>query len=140
MIAAGSQLLIVDDDDVEIMAVKRALRGSPIDWPIRIARDGVEALAILRGEGVAPIHRPYVILLDLNMPRMNGIEFLRELRADPDHRDAVVFVLTTSDADQDRVAANSQQVAGYVVKRTVGGDFVDVADLLNSHAVARNES
>jgi CheY-like chemotaxis protein len=127
-------VLLVDDDDVDVQAVRRAFRKAKIVNPIEVARDGVEALAILRGlEGHAALSRPYIIILDLNMPRMDGREFLNELRADPSHHDAVVFVLTTSQADEDRAASYNKNVAGYIVKSDVGQGFLNVINLLDCY-------
>jgi CheY-like chemotaxis protein len=127
-------VLLVDDDDVDVMAVKRAFRKAKIANPLFVARDGVEALAMLRGEdGHDPVPRPYIIILDLNMPRMDGLEFLTEIRADPEHRGAVVFVLTTSKADEDRAASYDKNVAGYIVKSDVGEGFLNVTSLLDSY-------
>ena len=127
-------VLLVEDDEVDVMAVRRAFRERKIANPLRVARDGVEALSILRGtDGESPIARPYMILLDLNMPRMNGIEFLEELRADPDHHSAIVMVLTTSDEDRDRMAAYDQHVAGYIIKSDIGGGFTALVDMLDHY-------
>ncbi len=127
-------VLLVDDDDVDVMGVKRAFKKAKIANPLRVARDGLEALAILRGEdGNEPMSRPYIIILDLNMPRMDGLEFLDELRKDPNHHDAVVFVMTTSKADEDRAASYDKNVAGYIVKSEVGEGFLNVTSLLDSY-------
>lgn len=127
-------VLLVDDDDVDVMAVKRAFRKAKIANPLLVARDGLEALAMLRGEdGHEAVPRPYIIILDLNMPRMDGFEFLGELRKDPKHHDAVVFVLTTSQADEDRAASYDMNVAGYIVKSDVGEGFLSVTELLDSY-------
>lgn len=77
--------------------------------------------------------RPNLILLDLNMPRMGGIEFLEELRTDPNLKDSVVFVLTTSDAEADRLAAYDHFVAGYMVKSKIGENFFQLADMLEGY-------
>jgi CheY-like chemotaxis protein len=74
--------------------------------------------------------RPYLILLDLNMPRMNGIEFLAELRSDPQLRSSIVFVLTTSNAEEDKVESYGYNVAGYIVKSEVGHRFVNLITML----------
>lgn len=131
------QILLVDDDEVDIMAVKRAINTNKIDNPLWVARDGIEALAMLRGEGVPAVPEPCMILLDLNMPRMNGIEFLRELRRDPEHRQAVVFVLTTSANEQDKAAAYEESVAGYIIKGKAGHDFSRMIKLLDAYWVPR---
>jgi CheY-like chemotaxis protein len=127
-------VLLVDDDDVDVMGVKRAFKKAKIANPLHVARDGIEALAMLRGTGGNDaIPKPYIVILDLNMPRMDGLEFLDEVRKDPDHRDAVVFVLTTSKADEDRAASYDKNVAGYIVKSDVGEGFLNVTTLLDSY-------
>ena len=127
-------VLLVEDDVVEVKAIRRAFRERRIGNPIRIAEDGLQALAILRGQdGQDPIRKPYMILLDLNMPRMNGIEFLRELRQDPDHRKALVLVLTTSHEETDRDQAYEHNVAGYVVKSDFADSFMKVIDLIQAY-------
>lgn len=119
-------VLVVDDDDVDVMGVTRALKRLKITNPLVRARNGLEALALLRTEGA--VERPYLILLDLNMPRMNGIEMLAELRADSALANAVVFVLTTSDDDQDKVAAYANHIAGYIVKKHIGDGLMRIMD------------
>lgn len=127
-------ILIVDDDRVDVMAVQRGLRAARIANPTYVARDGVEAMEMLRGTGGRErVPPPYIILLDLNMPRMGGHDFLTELRADPDLRKAVVFVLTTSRDEQDRTAAYDRNVAGYVVKEDAGSDFLRLVDMLDHY-------
>ena len=110
-------LMLVADDEVDIRGMKRALDELRVANPLVVAHDGVEALEYLRGEnGRSKVRSPYIIVLDLNMPRMNGIEFLAELRADEDLKKSVVFVLTTSQADEDRKRAYEYNVAGYISK------------------------
>lgn len=121
-------VLLVDDDEVDVMGVKRAFTSARIANPVVVARDGLEALEKLRAN---EIPRPYVILLDLNMPRMNGIEFLDVIRADENFRDSVVFVLTTSRAEKDKWSAYQRNVAGYIVKENVGEEFIDAISLLD---------
>ena len=128
------QILLVEDDDIDAEAVRRAFTKQRIANPIVHARDGVEALEVLRGEnGKEKLLRPYMILLDLNMPRMNGIEFLKELRGDSDLHDSVVFVLTTSDADRDKLSAYEQHIAGYLIKSNVGSGFVNLVNMLDAY-------
>ncbi len=127
-------VFLVDDDDVDVKAVRRAFRKAKIANPIMVARDGLEALAMLRGEqGHEQVPRPFIIILDLNMPAMNGLEFLTELRKDPELHNAVVFVLTTSKADEDRAASYDKNVAGYIVKSDVGDGFLNVINLLDCY-------
>ena len=129
---AEVKLLLVEDDPLDVMAIKRALKKSRIANPLIVAGDGIEALAILRGEGCEPLQRPNLILLDLNMPRMNGIEFLSELRKDSALRDSLVFVLTTSDDDADILRAYDNLIAGYMVKAKAGEDFVRLIGMLDN--------
>lgn len=127
-------ILLVEDDEVDAMAIRRAFRNFKIANPIHLAENGLEALDVLRGRnGHGPMPRPFLILLDLNMPQMNGLEFLEELRTDPHLNDSLVFVLTTSDDDRDKVAAYSQHVAGYMVKSKAGEDFIHLMDLLDGY-------
>lgn len=126
-------VVLIEDDDIDVLAVKRAFKAARISNPLRVARDGVEGLAMLRGsDGHDKVQRPYVIILDLNMPRMDGIEFLEELRTDAEHKSAVVFVLTTSKADADRAASYNRNVAGYILKSDVGEGFLRLTELMNS--------
>lgn len=127
-------ILLVEDDDVDAEMVLRACRREEIDSSFIIARNGVEALEILRGsDGQPRLPRPYLILLDINMPRMNGIEFLQEVRRDAELRRSIVFMLTTSNNDEDKLAAYNEQVAGYLLKSNAANDFRQIIGLLNSY-------
>lgn len=128
-------ILLVEDDDIDARAVTRGFRGQNIGNPIVRARDGIEALEILRGAADEKLDRPYVILLDLNLPRMNGIEFLGELRKDSDLHRSIVFVLTTSNDDRDKIAAYDKNVAGYILKSEAGTDFLDLAQMLDRYVI-----
>jgi len=107
-------ILLVDDDEVDAITVKRAFGASPVPCQVTVARDGLEALAVLRA-GKLPRER-LLVLLDINMPKMGGIEFLGEVRADPALQNLVVIVMTTSSEDNVRVDAYQLRVAGYVLK------------------------
>jgi CheY-like chemotaxis protein len=132
--SCGATILLVEDDEVDVMALERAFRRRAFRHALTVVRDGRAALAALRGEpGRRPLARPYIIILDLNLPVMNGLEFLRELRRDPGHREAIVFVLTTSNAEQDRRGAYEHNVAGYLLKSEVGPDMQGLVDLLESY-------
>ncbi|MEM1439165.1 MAG: response regulator [Pseudomonadota bacterium] len=125
-------LLLVDDDDVDIMSICRALSAKGIENPLVVAHDGIEALECLRGEnGRDQVQPPFIILLDLNMPRMDGIEFLGELRADPALQNSVVYVLTTSSAQKDKVQAHAHDVDGFITKGASQDVVNDVIDLLS---------
>lgn len=126
-----ASMLLVDDDDVDVMGINRALKKLGIGNPVIRAHDGQEALTMLRTPGV--VHRPCVIILDINMPRMNGLEMLAELRKDPLLTRAVVFVLTTSRSDEDKMAAYAQHIAGYIVKTQAGDGFSGIINMLDRY-------
>jgi CheY-like chemotaxis protein len=129
-------ILLVEDDEVDIMNVKRAFHKANIANPLYIAANGLEALAILRGSSeylpTMPSKRR-LILLDLNMPKMGGIEFLQALRSDLQLKAIPVVVLTTSDADRDRLQAYHLNVAGYLLKPVTFATFVEVMSTLNKY-------
>ncbi|MCA9261337.1 MAG: response regulator [Planctomycetales bacterium] len=127
------EVLLVEDDDVDAEATLRAFRKARIANAVYRVRDGVEGLAVLRGTGAIAIKRPFLVLLDLNLPRMDGIDFLREVRSDPSLADTLVFVLTTSDDERDKNAAYERQVAGYIVKSRAGRDFAELTELLDHY-------
>jgi len=127
------QFLIVDDDQVSIMSIERAIKKLRLVNPLRTASNGQEALDILRGEhGQTQIEAPYVVILDLDMPKMNGIEFLEEIRKDPDLRSAVIFVLTASDAPEDVTLAYEKNIAGYVVKENAYDTFRQTLSMIDT--------
>ncbi|MBI4852113.1 MAG: response regulator [Acidobacteria bacterium] len=112
-----TSILLVEDDEVDIMNVQRAFKKNSFQNPLYIANNGLEALALLKGNDRPAINpTPKIILLDINMPKMGGIEFLQELRNDPLLRSISVFVLTTSNEDCDKIAAYNLNVAGYILK------------------------
>ncbi len=130
-------VLLVEDDDVDARAVERGFRKSNIGNRIVRVTNGSEALAILRGEtGEPPLRRPNVVLLDLNMPGMNGFEFLDAVRADSELKSTVVFVLTTSSDARDLARAYDSCVAGYVIKAKAGQDFINLAQMLEKFEIA----
>ncbi|HWO17522.1 MAG TPA: response regulator [Kofleriaceae bacterium] len=124
-------ILLVDDDEVDVMTVKRAFTKANITNPVHVATNGREALDLLRSGAIPNTRR--IILLDLNMPKMNGIEFLRELRADPVLAPTTVVVLTTSNEDRDRVEAYRLNVAGYLLKPVTFHTFAEVMAALNKY-------
>ena len=129
-------ILLVEDDEMDVMNVQRAFKRNHITNPLYIARNGLEALAMLRGESQAPPGLPLVrrlVLLDLNMPRMGGLEFLQELRADDQLRSTPVVVLTTSNQDLDRIEAYNLNVAGYILKPVTFTNFAELMATLNKY-------
>jgi len=134
MIGNPVTILLVEDDKVDVMAIRRSFLRLKIANPIIEAQDGIEALARLRGtDGYEAIARPCLILLDLNMPRMGGLEFLAELRSDPVLQRSIVFVLTTSRAEEDRLHAYDKNVSGYVLKYRPGETFLDAISMLETY-------
>lgn len=131
--SAEVKILLVEDDELDVIAIQRAFKKSKVANPLIHASNGVEAINLLRGSGCEKLERPYLILLDLNMPRMNGIEFLQELRSDPHLRDSLVFVLTTSDDDKDIMRAYDNVIAGYMVKAKAGEDFLQLINMLDHY-------
>lgn len=123
-------IAVVDDDDVDAQAITRAMAQLKIANPIIRAIDGIDALEKLRSPDVS---MPLIILLDLNMPRMGGIEFLEELRKDEKLRGALVIILTTSNAPEDINAAYDQYVAGYIVKSDIASGFTDLISKLDTY-------
>ena len=112
------------------MSVKRALRDLNVPSPLEVAGNGEEALARLR----KPEHSlPGIILLDLNMPRMNGIDFLKILKADDRFRRIPVVVLTTSKEDKDVVESFNLSVAGYMIKPVEYAGFVEVVRIIQRY-------
>jgi CheY-like chemotaxis protein len=124
------EIVLVEDDAVDVMNVKRAFMQNKLTITIHEARNGLEALELLR-KGTLPAR--HLVLLDLNMPKMNGIEFLRALRADPDLHTTSVVVLTTSNEDRDRIEAYKLNVAGYLLKPVTFPSFVDLMAALNKY-------
>jgi CheY-like chemotaxis protein len=129
-----AQLLHVEDDDLCLMGLQRAFKVAKIANPIAFAHDGIDALDMLRGtNGRTRLPRPFIVLLDLNMPRMNGIEFLKEVRKDEELKKSIVFVMTTSDADEDKVSAYNLGVAGYILKSNPANAFLEATALLDTY-------
>lgn len=110
---APGHVLLVEDDEIDIARMRRRLTKVMPQVSIEVAEDGVRALEMLRAREHAT---PPLIILDLNMPRMGGIEFLDAIRSDENLTKAVVFVLTTSDHEEDRTQAYERHVAGYLLK------------------------
>jgi CheY-like chemotaxis protein len=127
-------ILLVEDDELDVMNVQRAFKKNNVVNPLYVAGNGIEALEMLRGERQPAVPNDRrLILLDLNMPKMGGIEFLRELRADPQLHATTVVVLTTSDEERDKVKAYDLNVAGYILKPVTLAAFVEIMATLNKY-------
>lgn len=129
-------LLLVEDDDVDVMMVERALGRAGVPCVMRRAEDGRAALEILRGEnGQTPPTMPVIVFADINMPRMSGLEMLAEIRRDPALTALPVFILTTSRRPEDVRTAWALGIAGYILKEDAGIDFAKFAQYLE-HLIA----
>ncbi len=127
-------ILLVEDDEVDVMNVKRAFKKNNVTNPLFVCHNGLEALQFLREKvESAPYDLPKIILLDLNMPKMGGIEFLRELRNDVQLKHLSVFVMTTSNEDKDKVDAYNLNVAGYILKPLSLDRFIEAVSALNNY-------
>ena len=121
-------ILLVEDDEVDVRALRWAFDKLKIANPLTVASDGVEALEILK-----TFPRPYLIITDINMPRMNGIELLRHIRASEELRDSIVFVLTTSNDEQDKIDADNLNVAGSLLNSDMGTSFQRAIGLIDNY-------
>lgn len=121
-------ILLVEDDEIDVRALRWAFDKLKIANPLVIARDGVEAWQML-----AELPRPYLVITDINMPRMNGIELLRKIRQSTDFRDSIVFMLTTSNDEQDKIDAYDLNVAGYMLKSDMGTSFTRAIGLIENY-------
>ncbi len=123
---------IVEDDEVDVELVTRGLKKRSLSFNVHTTTDGARALDFIRSELADEERNRLIVLLDLNMPRMNGHEFLAELRNDPMLRKTIVFVLTTSSLEQDRSRAYEKNVAGYFGKSNIDG-LLDILGTFADH-------
>lgn len=130
VIRQGVIALVIDDDEVDMMSIERALSRLHVSNAIKYASDGLQALDILKGDDDLQ-GRPYVIFLDLNMPRMNGFEFLEIIRSEDSYKDAPVFVLTTSESDDDIRKSFDYDVMGYIFKSDLEGSLREAITYLD---------
>lgn len=127
---SSKPVLLVEDDSVDVMTVKRAFRDLHVANPLVPAGDGEEALAYLRNNGTA---KPCVILLDLNMPKMSGTEFLKVVKEDQTLKMIPVVVFTTSSAEQDIARSFELGAAGYMVKSVDYDKFIETIRTIDSY-------
>lgn len=125
------RVLLVEDDEIDVENVRRAFAGTEMSSQLTVARDGRDALDLLTSGHFSVDN--LLTLLDLNMPRMNGIEFLREVRSSPFFRHLPIVVLTTSDAERDKVDAYDLNVAGYILKPVAFADFITILDTVEAY-------
>jgi len=124
-------LLLVEDDDIDAMTITRGLSRAGIANPVVRARDGVDALDMLLGRNATPrLAPPYLLLIDIRMPRLDGLGLVRAIRSDPTLQRTIIFILTTSDNDRDRIAAYDAHVAGYIVKSNAPDHYRALGEML----------
>ncbi len=121
-------ILVVEDDEIDVKALLRAFKKLKIANPVTVAKDGIEGW-----EAIQSLARPYLLILDINMPRMNGIEFLEKIRANEKYHDSIVFILTTSTDDQDKFEAYNRNVAGYMLKSDMGASFIRAIEMVERY-------
>jgi CheY-like chemotaxis protein len=110
-------ILMVEDDTLDVMDAQRTLDRMKILYKMRVAKNGEEAIDILEGKITDnPMTNPDIILVDINMPKMNGIEFLEHIRKDIRWKETKVFMITTSDEKEDRERTKALGISGYIVK------------------------
>lgn len=126
-------ILLVEDDDGDAKAVTRAFSRAKITNQIHRVVDGISALEFLRDAERMKVVSPLIILVDINMPRMNGHEMVSRIREDSALHQHVIFMLTTSKSHDDKSAAYDNNVAGYIVKEKAGQDFLNLVNTLHAY-------
>ncbi len=121
-------ILVVEDDEIDVMALLRAFKKLKIANPVTVAKDGIEGWEALQN-----LPRPYLLILDINMPRMNGIELLEKIRATENYHDSIVFVLTTSTDDKDKFEVYNLNIAGYMLKSDMGASFIRAIEMVEQY-------
>lgn len=121
-------ILLLEDDTVDVMTVKRAIIDLNIVNKLYVGSNGEEGLEILRDEKV---EKPCIIFLDINMPKMNGIEFLRKLRTDEALKHIPVIMMTTSKEEQDKLETFKLGIAGYMLKPVDYIKFVEIVKTID---------
>jgi CheY-like chemotaxis protein len=128
---ASVSILLVEDDDIDAATITRGLARANILNPLIRARDGVHALELLLGtNGQKRLPPPYLLLIDIRMPRLDGLGLIRAIRGNPTLQRTIIFILTTSDDERDRIAAYDAHVAGYIVKSNAPEHYRALAGML----------
>ena len=121
-------ILVVEDDEIDVKALLKAFKKLKIANPVTVAKDGIEGW-----EALQVIARPFLVIMDINMPRMSGIELLKKMRAHKDFHDSIVFILTTSTDEQDKFDAYDFNVAGYMLKSDMGTSFIRAIEMVENY-------
>ena len=128
-------VLLIEDDVVDAEGIVRSMKKSGANVTVEVVSEGQQALDRLRGaNGVAQVERPFLILLDLNLPKMTGHDFLDALRHDSQLSESIVIVYTTSNADSDRSRAYQNNVAAYILKKDVGINHSNIIRLIDFYS------
>lgn len=122
-------ILVIEDDEVDQMSLRRSFEKSNITNPLYFANDGIEGYDFLKKHNIKPL----IVLLDINMPRMNGIELLKKIREDNDLRDLIIIVLTTSTHEKDKIESYKLNVAGYILKPVSPSDFLNITTTIGKY-------
>ncbi|KTD72502.1 response regulator [Legionella tucsonensis] len=127
--------MLVDDDEIDIKDIQRTFKKNKINNPVHIATNGVDALNKLLGlNGEKKIKpTPKIIILDINMPKMNGIEFMKNIRTNKKLKSLLVFILTTSNSEKDKIDAYNLNAAGYIVKPFQVSEFMEMISSLHHY-------
>ena len=134
MMRNGSPLLIVEDNETDVLCLKKAFEKSGVGKPIITASNGEEALAYLKGDlPNQDLRVPNLILLDLNMPIMNGFEFLEKVKSDARLKAIPVVVLTSSTSSIDMNDSYNNSVAGYIEKPMDPADYLNIVRVLDQY-------
>jgi two-component system, response regulator len=136
---SNQPILLVEDNPDDLTFTLRAFRKSNISNEIVVATDGEQALSILLPENAAPSFRPMLVLLDVNLPKISGMEVLRRMRADPRTQSLPVVVLTTSAEEARIVSSHRFGTNSFVRKPVVFSDFLSAASLLGMHWLITNQ-
>jgi two-component system, chemotaxis family, response regulator Rcp1 len=127
------EILLVEDNPGDVRLVQEAFKESSLLYHLNVVSDGIEALSLLRkADCDSEVSRPNVILLDLNLPRKNGLEILDEVKSDQSLKDIPIIVLTSSDRDLDVLVAYKRQASAYLLKPTTLGEFDEVIDAITT--------
>lgn len=119
----NKSILLIEDDLVDSMTIKKVLKKLDVNRPLDLCKNGEEGLAFLEAR---VNNLPGLILLDLNMPKMNGLEFLKKIKSHPKFKLIPVVVLTTSDDHNDKLESYKHSIAGYMLKSFDYARFIEV--------------